>query len=173
MTEDFIEIGRFKKSHGLLGEVKFQANEAFEDLIYDMDHLFVFTSNQMVPFFIEAIRSAGVLMKLEGIDNPEEAKTITNKIAYVQRDDVPEEVLVAESVSESTYPFDLGYIIIDTELGVIGEINQLIEMPMQILAEVIYKEKEVLIPLNDYYIQEVNQDTREIFVQLPEGLLNL
>jgi len=173
MNDNYIEVGKLGKVHGLLGELKLHATETFEQIFFETDHLFIFTANQMVPFFIEAIRSNGGIMKLEGIDTPEEAKGMVGKSIYLQRSEVPEELLAAEPVSEQMLPFEAGFTIRDEQFGNIGEIIEIVELPMQVLASVNYKGREILIPLHEHFIKSVNQDQKVIVVSLPEGILSL
>lgn len=173
MNDGFIEIGKLGKVHGLLGELKFQTKETFDDLIFETDHIFIFTANQMIPFFIEAIRANGGIIKLESIDTPEDAKDLVSKPIYMSREDVPEALLVAEPVSEHQLPFDVGFTILDEEKGEIGIIEEIVELPMQILGKVQYKGREILIPLHEHFIKSINHDQKIIRVQLPEGILTL
>ena len=171
--EDFIEVGKIGKVHGLLGETKIILHDSFESLLGELVCIFIHQNGQYVPYFVEYIRGNGQLLKLESIDDPNEAKLLSQKTFYLKRDMIPEMLLVAESVSESNHPWEVGYLISDHNLGEIGSINQVIEMPMQILAEVNYQNKEVLIPINEHYIVSIDSAKKIIYMDLPEGLLNL
>jgi len=61
----------------------------------------------------------------------------------------------------------------DKTLGEIGVIEEIIEYPQQEMAAVTYKDKEVLIPLNDQLIVKIDLDGKRIEMDLPEGLLAL
>jgi 16S rRNA processing protein RimM len=171
--EDYIEVGKIGKVHGLLGETKLVLNDSFEILLEDLICIFIHQNGQYVPHFIEYIRGNGQILKLESIEDPDEAKLLSQKPFYLKREMIPEKLLTAESVSESNYPWEVGYIISDHTLGEIGGIKNIIEMPMQVLAEVKFKDKEVLIPINEHYIVSVDTSKRIIHMDLPEGLLNL
>ena len=47
------------------------------------------------------------------------------------------------------------------------------EFPMQLIAKCIYQENEIMFPLNDDIVIEINEDEKMIFVDLPEGLLDV
>ena len=66
-----------------------------------------------------------------------------------------------------------GFTIIDKNLGEIGTIESVVEFPQQDMAFVTYKEKEVMIPLNDSIVTQIDEDKKELIVDLPEGLLEL
>jgi len=66
----------------------------------------------------------------------------------------------------------LGYTIIDyTEP--LGEILEVIEQPHQLLCRLDIKGKEVLIPLNESFLQKVNHAKKQVNVELPDGLLEI
>ncbi|MEM6699798.1 MAG: hypothetical protein AAF599_15455 [Bacteroidota bacterium] len=55
----------------------------------------------------------------------------------------------------------------------IGVIEEVIEMPQQEMAVINYKDKEVLIPMNEDFILEILEEEKILKVELPEGLLDL
>jgi len=48
-----------------------------------------------------------------------------------------------------------------------------IEQPHQILLKITYQEKEVLIPLHAETLKGVDPKSRQVHVQLPDGLLEI
>ncbi|WP_335321669.1 ribosome maturation factor RimM [Pedobacter terrae] len=66
-----------------------------------------------------------------------------------------------------------GYLAIDETLGELGEILEVNEYPQQFVATVIYKETEVLFPLNEDFILEIDDEEKILTLDLPEGLLDV
>ena len=66
----------------------------------------------------------------------------------------------------------LGYTIINDKES-LGEILELIEQPHQMLCRLEVKGKEVLIPLHEETLKKVDHKNKEIFVELPDGLLDI
>lgn len=64
-------------------------------------------------------------------------------------------------------------LLVDQNAGEIGHITEVLEMPQQEMAAVQYQGREVLIPLNEQFIIEVDHATQKVLMDLPEGLLNL
>jgi len=56
---------------------------------------------------------------------------------------------------------------------VLGEIIEVNEQPHQILCTILYKGKEAMIPLHEESLLEINHATKKVFVEIPEGLLEL
>lgn len=134
------------------------------------DVIFLELQGGPVPFFVERIRRAGdLLVKLDEIDTPEEAVALTGKPIYL-----PDEALDGGA---ATGGFDLsmleGFSIIDEAVGPVGRIEEVLELPQQMMAVVKYQDREVLIPLTDELITDVDPEARTLHMSLPDGLLEL
>ena len=66
----------------------------------------------------------------------------------------------------------LGYTIINNTEP-LGEILEVIEQPHQLLCRLELKGKEVLIPLNESFLQKINHSKKQVIVELPDGLLEI
>jgi 16S rRNA processing protein RimM len=66
-----------------------------------------------------------------------------------------------------------GFIVHDKTAGELGEIIEIHEYPQQFIAVVPYKFNEVLFPLNDDLILEIDEENEIVRVDLPEGLIDL
>ena len=71
-------------------------------------------------------------------------------------------------------PFEhcVGYVIFDgaTEIGVVEEI---VEYPQGEMAVLTYKNKDTIVPLNDVFVKKLDNEKRQIIMELPEGILDL
>ena len=56
------------------------------------------------------------------------------------------------------------------ELNIIEEVN---EFPMQFIAKCTINNKEVLFPLNDEIVTEIDEDKKIIYLDLPIGLVEM
>ncbi|MNR60372.1 Ribosome maturation factor RimM [compost metagenome] len=54
-----------------------------------------------------------------------------------------------------------------------GEIIEVNEYPQQFVATVLYKETEIMFPLNEDMIIEIDEEEETLLVDLPEGLLDI
>ena len=50
--------------------------------------------------------------------------------------------------------------------------EDIFETPQQLLAQVTYQEKEILIPLNEDFIIKIDNKKKSISLQLPDGLID-
>jgi 16S rRNA processing protein RimM len=65
-----------------------------------------------------------------------------------------------------------GYTLVDETLGAIGVIDEVLEMPQQEMAFLKYKNREVLVPLNEQLIRSIDEAKRQVIMDLPDGLLD-
>jgi len=165
--KNYLPIGQFKKPFGVKGLMRVVIEDAYWDSFMDIEVLFVKERGHMVPYFVEQIEDSNqLLIKLEDVDSPEVAKVLSNQPVYVP-DDVIEmdEPVISEAL--------VGFKVIDMEQGVLGELLSLEEYPQQIMAVVAYQQKEILIPLHESLIDRIDPDKKELYMNLPEGLLEL
>ena len=66
----------------------------------------------------------------------------------------------------------LGYTIIDSDKP-LGPILEVIEQPHQLLCRLEIESKEVLIPLNEAFLQKIDHRKKQVIVALPDGLLDI
>lgn len=173
--EEIVEIGKFQKTHALKGELN-TLLDVDPEYLTDGNPLIVEIDGIYVPFYAESVRPKGAssyLVCLRGISNVEEATGMVNKTIYgLKKDmleyfDTPEEEVVFDS--------DLvGYTVTDAHHGMIGIVERIDDSTVNTLMVVKRSDNnEVYIPYNEDFIDTINPDTREIFTDLPEGLVEL
>lgn len=168
ISEDNVyKIGVLGRPHGVKGEVTFR----FDDDIFDTadsDFLILKIDGIFVPFFIEEYRfrsTETALMKFEDVDSQERASELTGCEVYFPRE-------LAEHTDEAIILARIiGYQIVDSSKhNIIGVIASVDDSTSNILFEL---EDGRLIPVAEEWIKEINNNTKQIVMSLPEGLLNL
>lgn len=168
--EEAFYIGYITKTKGLKGEVQLYFEfDAYEDL--DLDVVFADMNGKMVPFFVESHKlypnSTG-LFYFDDIDHIDKAQVLVKKKIYLPLTKMPE-----RDEDDFTYNDLKGYIVSDQTKGELGEIIAVNEYPQQFVATLVYQEKEILFPLNEDMINEIDEEEKTLLVDLPEGLLDL
>lgn len=171
--EELTQAGRFNKPHGIKGELSVSLNvdvdlEEVKCVVIQVDGIFV-------PFFIESVRpktSETYLVMLDGIDSEEKARKMTNQPFWLLKTDVPDEEIDFE---EGFYASDLiGFTINDETLGELGEITDVNDVTQNILFIVKSPSgKEILLPVADEFILEVDPDTKTVSTSYPTDILQL
>ena len=168
--EEAFYVGYFTKTKGLKGEIQlFFEFDDYENL--DLDVLFADVNGKMVPFFVASHKlypnSTG-LFYFDDLDHVDKAQALVKKKVYLPLDKMPE-----RGEEDFTY-FDLeGFVASDETHGELGEIIAVNEYPQQFIATVLYKETEIMFPLNEDIIVEIDEQEETILVNLPEGLLDV
>jgi 16S rRNA processing protein RimM len=167
--EDIFPIGQTNKPHGIKGELGF----SFTTDVFDREKCKFFilkTENIFVPFFIEDYRINTLntgFVKFEDIENENDAKELSNSEIYLPNRYAEE---VEPSVTDLRY--FIGFEIFDgnskKNLGKITDIN---DDTANILFEL--AEQNLLIPAAEEFITDINHKKKLIYVNLPEGLLEV
>ena len=168
--EETFYIGYFTKTKGLKGELQlFFEFDRYEDL--DLDVVFVEINSKMVPFFVSSHKlypNKTALFYFDDLDHIDKAQALVKKKAYLPLDKMPVR-------DEEDFEFtDLkGFMVHDEEAGELGEILEVHEYPQQFVATINHKGKEILFPLNEDFILEIDDEENVLYVELPEGLLDI
>ena len=168
--EEVYKIGLFNKPHGIHGELQF----TFTDDVFDRadcDYLVCLLDGIFVPFFIEEYRfrsDSMALMKLEGVDTVERARTFTNVEVYFP-------VKFAHELKDGilSWNYFVGFTIEDVHYGKLGEIVEVDAATVNVLFVIEREREELLIPAHEEFIRSIDHERKLVFVELPEGLVNL
>jgi 16S rRNA processing protein RimM len=140
--------------------------ESYEDL----ESLFLEVKGQLVPFFVESIRVRGkkAIVKFEDVSSVEKAMQLKSCHLYL-----PTEVLPELEEGKFYYHEIIGYTVVDEEKGTLGTVTSVYTLPQQELVAMDYQNVEVLIPLNEAIVLQVNREQKTLITRLPGGLLEL
>jgi 16S rRNA processing protein RimM len=162
------EIGYISKTHGLKGHLILRLNELVRIDEEGIKSIFLELNGSQVPYFIEECRpnNAGYIIKLETIDVVETSKKLIGKKAFALTDFILEE---EESLKEF-----IGYTIIDSKLGNVGIISDVDEKTDNVIIKVMHPSgKEIILPFNNNFIIEIDDDLKTIEFNAPEGLIEM
>jgi len=168
---EYSKIGKIQNTHGLNGKIILKHIFEGKNIFKDLDHVFIEINRESyIPFFIEekkVVDHSEVLIRFDEVDSVEAARELLNKSVFIEPGIFKK--LKPKNVTEDF----VGFLIIDKKLGKLGVIEDLFETPGQVLASVIYQEKELLIPLLEHTIISISVAQKEIIVELPDGLIDI
>jgi len=171
---ELVEIGKIVKHHGLDGAMRISIPDEYLEDFVSAEVVFIQQSGQPVPFFIEEVDVERMFVWLDEVNNKEAASALANKRISLRKSDlIPEEEKMPLPESHLKYAPYIGFVILDEDLGEIGVIKEIVEYPQQELGLVMKKGKELLIPLNAQYIEDIQIEEKRIIVNLPEGMLDV
>ncbi len=171
MTKDkCFYVGKIVKTHGLKGEVTLRIdNEQFDD-IEELNYFLLDVNEQLIPFFIEdvAYHSNKAFVLFQDLKTLEAASQLVGKSAYLPLE------LLPEKTGNDFYSHEVvDYLVVDEEKGELGKVNEIIEYPTQSIIQIIKDGKEILIPIHDDILKDVNRDEKKIYIKAPNGLIDM
>ena len=86
---------------------------------------------------------------------------------------LPLELLPVLEGNKFYYHEIIGFEVIDAEKGNIGVIKKVLEYPATPLFSIDFKGKEILMPIIDSVIENVDRETKTIYINAPKGLIEL
>lgn len=177
MEPGLVEVGQVRKTHGYAGELKLRVESGFEDDVAGADFLFVgATPDSAIPYEVKKLRGADWIVTLDGVDSRESAAVLRGRPLYLKSKNVSDpqpQRTSANAYIDEQYKRFVGFAMIDTVKGELGAIEAVEAYPQQSMASVVNKNKSHLVPLNQDLIRGIDFTKRIVFVELPEGLLDL
>ena len=88
MKKEYLEAGKIVTTHGIRGEVKIMPYTDSPDLLAEFDRLFIGKEHREIIIERSRVFKNTVIAKIEGVDTPEAAEKLRNKVLYMHRDDL-------------------------------------------------------------------------------------
>ncbi|GAA0711825.1 ribosome maturation factor RimM [Aquimarina litoralis] len=169
--EDCFYLGKIVSKFSFKGEVLIKLDTDEPESYLKMESVFVNYNKNLVPFFIEKSKlhkSDLLRVKFEDIDSEEDADDLMKAEIYLPLDLLPK-------LEGNKFYFHevIGFDIVDRAFGKVGTITHINDSTAQALFEIDRDGVEILIPMNDEFIDKVDREQRTVFVNTPEGLIDL
>lgn len=165
-----LRVGKIAGAHGLQGAVVLRQIIDDTGWLKKGDVLFIELKREsFIPYFVETAKAANdteYIITLDEVQDTEEAKKLVGKTVYVK-----EEVLETAKVDSPL--MYIGFNLVDKTRGGVGMIEDVLLMGKQWIARLTVDGKEVLIPLVEEMILDVNYKNKFLRMDLPEGLLDV
>ncbi|MCK5730664.1 MAG: hypothetical protein KAH68_06295 [Draconibacterium sp.] len=167
---DCENIGFFRKTHGIHGQLVLEFEPHFEFSVEEADRFFVELEGLLVPFFLKKdglrFRSTNsAIVTFNWVESEKYAKRLIGNSVYLYNSEIVDE---PEETLESQFE---NYLLIDEIIGEIGIVEHVDDYSGNIVITVNYKGEEILIPYNDDLLISVNETEKSILLKLPEGLI--
>lgn len=161
-------LGYISRVSGLKGELVFQLDVDDPSRYRTMESVFISVNNALVPFFVKHIRISGrtATVQLDGITHIDQAKAYTGHELYMPLSTLPP--LSGNRFYLHEVP---GFEVVDALWGKVGVLERVIEMPNQLILQVMNGRREVLIPLTDAVLEKLDRENRVMYINAPEGLI--
>lgn len=164
-------LGKIVKKYSFKGELLIKLDTDEPDLYENLDSVFINLRGNLIPFFIESSqlhKSELLRVKFEDVDTEGDADSLIKSECYLPLSFLPE-------LEEDKFYFHeiIGFSVEDINFGHVGIIKGVNDTTSQSLFEIDRNGIEILIPMNDHFINKVDKENKKIIVDTPEGLIDL
>lgn len=169
--KDCFYLGKVVRKHSFKGEVVIKLDTDEPELYQNMDAVFLEAGNNFIPFFIEkSLLQKGnqLRVQFEGFTTEEDADSIMKCGVYL-----PLTLLPKLTGNKFYYHEVIGFTIEDANYGYVGSLAGVNDKTAQPLFVVENGDKEILIPMIDDFIKNVDRINKKIVVETPEGLIEM
>lgn len=169
--KDSIYIGQIAKLHGYKGGVSLFLDVTHPEEYMDMESFFIEIDGILTPFFVDSfkLKNKGfAAVKFQGIDTEQEAKSLLKKKVFIPETELRE-------LDESNF-YDheiIGYEVEDVVKGKIGKVTAIADLKQNPLLVIEFKDKEILLPIFEGLIVNVDRKLKRLKVKAPDGLIDL
>jgi 16S rRNA processing protein RimM len=162
---ELVEIGKILKTKGFEGETLVSWHyEAIN--IQEVKGFFYEKNNKKTPIVVERVEPIdefSAVIKWVQYHQKETASTLNNCSLFLMED-----------LAEAHFEIDhtegwIGFEVYDDQVS-IGIVSDVLDNKMQLLLEL---DNGILIPFVEEFIEEINVEQQQIYMQLPEGILDL
>ena len=163
-------IGKLGKPWGHQGELTVHLDSVDLDDIIHAGSLFVDIEGQKVPFFFSRLHDKGkdILVKFDDFDDPQSAAVLVGRDIYAPPG------LLADGSDESWDPEEfIGMLVRDEEHGELGEVTGIDGTDKNPVLVVLGGGREIMIPVADEMILNMDPEENVLLVRTPPGLIDL
>jgi 16S rRNA processing protein RimM len=165
-----VTIGEIQKGHGMKGEVRVRLHGVtIEDLNSIDEFKAVLPDGSVQTLVLLRLRTQGhkLIMAFENVTNRSVADKLVGATLTVPTSQLPErgedDYFIGDLVGFGVY----------SEAGDrIGVVNDVWELPASDVLQVMHDDREVLIPLVDKFVRQIDWEERRLKIFVMEGLLD-
>jgi 16S rRNA processing protein RimM len=169
--ENCFYLGKVVKKYSFKGELLVKLDTDDPGFFTKMESVFVEQHKILVPFFIlqSSLHKSELLrVKLEDVTTEAEADTLLGAALYL-----PLEFLPKLSGNRFYYHEIIGFSVEDVSFGNVGTITGVNDTTSQALFEIDKNGKQILIPIIDKFIKNLDRSAKKILLDVPDGLIEL
>ncbi|MCP4484560.1 MAG: 16S rRNA processing protein RimM [Flavobacteriaceae bacterium] len=169
--EDCFYLGKIVKKYSFKGELLVKLDTDDPSTYTKMESVFIDKNKSLIPFFIERSslhKSTLLRVKFEDIDSEEDADKLLKSELYL-----PLEFLPQLTGNKFYYHEIVGFEAEDLSFGLVGIVKGVNDTTNQAILEIDRNGSEILIPLIDDFIKNVDREQKKIILAVPEGLIDI
>lgn len=169
--ENCFYVGTIVSKFSFKGEVLVKLDSDNPEMYENMESVFVEIGKDLIPFFVEkcSLHKSDLLrIQFEDVNSEQEAQSLMRCNLYLPMDFLPK-----LSGNKFYYHEVIGFQVEDLTYGNVGIITGVNDTTAQTLFEIKNADKQVLIPIIDEFLVEIDRKNKKIRVKTPHGLIDL
>ncbi|MDO6736989.1 ribosome maturation factor RimM [Wenyingzhuangia sp. 2_MG-2023] len=169
--EECFYLGKIVRKHSFKGEVVIKLDTDEPELYQDMESVFVEHGKDLIPFFIEeSLLQKGnqLRVRFETVDTEQDADAIMNSGIYL-----PLAFLPKLTGNKFYFHEVINFTAVDVNYGEFGVIKGINDSTAQALFEIDNNGVEILIPMIDEFIKEIDRKGKRVVLKTPPGLIEM
>ena len=169
--ENVYWLGTISKTRGAAGSVVLKLDNTISERFYEMESVFLKIEGLLVPFFInvaEPLDQKNILLNFDSVSTENQCKELIGCKVYTDFSDV-----IIPNKKTSHYNYLIGFTLWDHKYGNVGKIGEILFYPDNPVFQIMQDQKEIIVPLHEDLIVEIDSQKKRIKVNLPEGLLEI
>ena len=169
--ENCFYLGKIVKKYSFKGELLVKLDTDDPKVYTRMESVFVEKGKNLIPFFIARSslhKSLLLRVKFEDVDSDEDADLLLGSKLFL-----PLELLPKLSGNQFYYHEIIGFTVEDSSFGKVGIVTGVNDSTAQALFEIDRNGTEILIPLIDSFIKNVDKKNKVIQLDVPKGLIEI
>ena len=168
MFEDYFYLGKITKRVGLKGELAVYLDTDEPEKYHKLESVFFDIDGEPIPFFVEEIKvktKNQLIVLFQDIDDKSSSHYVDTDL-YLPLSSLP----ILEG-NKFYYHEIKGFSVIDSVHGQLGICEDVLDTSPQAVMQIANPKGEILVPIVNHFIKNVNRETRTIEIETPPGLV--
>jgi len=164
-------LGVLTKPHGYKGDVILSCTNSLPEDILKWESVFIETDGLLVPFFIDdciLTHADTAVIRFEDYTNIELIREFLHCQVYIPKTFVKKKRSVSFEITDLE-----GYTVIDRHFGDLGIVEEILDYSQNIVFRITKEKQEVMVPVHDSIVENIDTRKKIIFINAPEGLIDL
>jgi 16S rRNA processing protein RimM len=168
--EECFHLGKIIRTHGVKGDVMIYLDVDDPGQYKKMKSILIETDEELTSFGISqvSIRDNIARVHIKGVDDMTKAGEFLKCEVWLPLSKLPK-------LEENKFYIHeiINFKVIDRSKGEIGIFEKVVDLPQQTIAQIKNGDKEILVPMIPEFIEGVNKKEKILFLNLPDGLVDL
>ena len=168
---DCFYLGKIVKKYSFKGELILKLDTDEPEIYENLNAIFLDMGKTLVPYFIESSlfqKGNHMRIRFEDVYSEEDAEFLLKRDAYL-----PLNLLPKLKGNQFYFHEVTGFVLEDVNFGKVGIIASINDTSAQPLFVVTTDSTEILVPMVDDFIEQIDRVNKKIIVRTPEGLIDM